>query len=257
MEASTTSIPQQNLMGMFVADCVQPRLQAVTSAVGAAVRGYLSSRYEPDGGEAAMLLRRAEKSRSSEIYRSRVPSIDLLRLRLADNGARLMVALKGLRFLIQLAALWAAQRAYVEAYQASVLSTPQPTRSQDGGGSSMTDQLRPAEPPDLTLVLCVFLGVDAMGQLIVLLFLVVFAQLFSGSAKGSFVIDDDFLADFLADYFVTTVAIGAFGLLTAKLFKKKRYFDLANQGLVTARAYCGVLAGASAVAGLLLPAFLL
>ena len=249
-EASTTSVPQTNLAGMFVSDCVQPRLQAVMASVGAAIRGYLSSRYEPDGGETAMLLRRAEQSRSSEIYRSRLPSIDLLRLRLSDNGAKLMIAIKAFRFFVQLGALWAAQRAYVEAYQASVLSVPR-------ASGSLTDELRPSEPPDLSLVLCVFLGIDAMGQLIVLLFLVVFAQLFGSSTKGSFVIDDDFLADFLADYFITTVAIGALGMLTAQLFKRKRYFDLANQGLVTARAYCVVLAGASGVAGLLMPAFLL
>jgi hypothetical protein len=252
-DASTTSIPQGNMNGIFVADCVQPRLQAVAAAVGAAIRGYLASRYEPDGGETAMLLRREEKSRSSEIYSSRVPSIALLQLRLSDNGARLMVTLKGIRFLGQLAALWAAQRAYVEAYQSAVLAVP----TKEKTTASITNALRPSEPPELTLVLCVFLGIDAMVQLVVLLILVIFAQLFVSPSSGAFVIDDDFLADFLADYFITTVAIGVLGLLVARLFKRKRYFDLANQGLVTAKAYCVVLAGTSAVAGLLMPAFLL
>ena len=252
-DASTASVPQVNMLGVFVSDCVLPRLQAVGMAVGAAVRGYLSSRYQPDGGETDMLLRREEQSRSLEINTSRVPSIALLQLRMADNGARLMVALKGIRFLGQLAALWAAQRAYVEAYQSAVLAVP----SNESSTASITAALRPIEPPDLTLVLCVFLGIDAMVQLIVMLFLVVFAQLFASPTNASFVIDDDFLADFLADYFITTVAIGAFGLLVARLFKRKRYFDLANQGLVTAQAYCSVLAGTSVVAGVLMPAFLL
>lgn len=251
-DATTTSLPNgSGMLGAFVSTCVQPRLQAVTASLGAAVRGYLASRYDPPEGNAeSLLLVRAERERSSEIAGSaKLSAVDALRLRLADNGPRLMYALKLLRFLGQLAALWAAQRAYVEAYNSAVLATV----NTGGGGGATTAAQHPPEPPDLSLVLFVFLGIDATLQLFVLMFLVVLAQLVGGP---SFVIDDDFLASFLADYFVTTVAVGALGLLVAKLMKQKRYFDLANLGPRTAGAYCVVLGGASAVVGAV-PSFLL
>ena len=251
-EASSESIERGGPQAFFVAECLIPRLQALVAALNAAVRGYMQ--LEMGGGDDDALLSREERKRSKEIYqRSRLSAVALLRLRLRDVGSRFMYGLKAARFAFQMAALWAAQRAYVEAYDSAVLAkqqraTPSP---------SLTDA--PIEPPDLALVLCIFLGIDAMVQLFTLLFLVVLSHLFvdrRDPRSRAFVIDDEFLSSFLSDYFVTTVAIGALGLLVARLMRRKRYFDLTNMGPRTARAYCVVLAGASAVVGAV-PVFLL
>ena len=62
-------------------------------------------------------------------------------------------------------------------------------------------------------------------------------------------LDDDFIAAFLADYFMSTMALLAVGLLVGNLFRRKRYFDLASLGSTSVKAYTVVLTAACAVLG--------
>jgi hypothetical protein len=61
---------------------------------------------------------------------------------------------------------------------------------------------------------------------------------------------------FLAEYFVSTVAIAALGVLFARLMHKKKYFHYHSQGLTVVHAYRDVMVGVCGVIGIL-PTFLL
>jgi hypothetical protein len=238
-EALAAAIPHEQLTGTFVRSTVAPRLEAVMAAVDGALRGYLSSRYDPP--EADALLQGEERVRTNESWaRARISPGDAIRYRFSEEPARIMYAIKMLRIVWQLAALWAASNAYGEAYDDAVHAK---------GGA----------PPPLTKMLYVFLCIDATMMLLTLLSLVVVSYVFMDAKDPKarlFVIDDDFLVGLLADYFVTTVAIGALGAMVAQLMRRKRYFDLASLGRRTVAGY-GVFMGGACVAVGAVPFFLL
>jgi len=169
--------------------------------------------------------------------RYRVSATEVLSLRMRDEGTRLMYALKVSRFVIQLFALWGANRMYAEAYIRHVASNP-PVGA--AGGAS----LRPP-PPSLSSLLLVFLGIDATAQLVTLLVLVMLSRLGSSSSSSSYlhVIDDEFLQTFLIDYFVTTATIALLGYLLGRLMRRKAYFDLQGSGLRASEGYAAMMAG--------------
>jgi hypothetical protein len=164
----------------------------------------------------------------------------ILRYRFIDEGVRLMYALKLLRFFGQLGALWYAQRAYNEWYNSAVYA--------DG-----------ADPPHLSRMLYTFLGIDATFQLFTLVLLVTCSYTM-GTLEGAhsplLVIDDEFLSEFLTEYFVSTTAIFVLGRLFATFMRRKRYFALSTQGALAVRGYAATLAATSLVIGAV-PFFLL
>ncbi len=69
----------------------------------------------------------------------------------------------------------------------------------------------------------------------------------SKSPENTYIIDDEFIATFLMEYFVTTVAISTLGLVFARIMRKKRYFEYPTQGITVSRAYRDVMVGTCAV----------
>jgi hypothetical protein len=248
--AAAATLPKgSTLDALFMRACVLPRVQAVLSAVQGAIKGYMTSQWEPDESrQDDFVLSHEERRRGREAHaRSRASSGDALGYLVKEESTQVMYALKIIRFFCQLGALWAARRAYADAYTSYAVS--------EGGASS--DEA-PAGPPSLTKMLLLFLGIDATLQLLTLLALVVVSHFGGdrdaeagkrGRASSQLVIDDEFLQAFLADYFLTTAGIATFGVLVARLMRRKAYFDLAGAGSKAAAGYGAVMAGACAVIG--------
>ena len=247
-QAASSTVPHGNTMELFVRTCVLPRVQAVNSTLQSVMKSYMTSRWEPD--EAAAVGNEEKRSTREASSRSRVSAGTMLGYRIAEPATQVMYALKILRFFGQLAALWAARHVYSEAY----------TRHVHGTASLAGESIGspPPPPPALSKMLFVFLGVDATLQLMTLLALVVVSHfggdrdadaMRRGRASKLLVVDDEFLQAFLADYFLTTAAIAAFGALVAQLMRRKAYFDLVNSGKRAADGYGTVMAGACAVFG--------
>jgi hypothetical protein len=235
-----------------------PRLEGVLNALQQQLQNYLTIRADDDGS-----VKRGEDDYRRELMmRSELTPGDVLAYRFSDLGVQLLYALKVVRFGCQVVALRAAAASYSELFNQRVHA--------EGGA-----------PPHLSRLLYMFLGIDATLQLMALLALVVFsyglpvpaalsvdlkklreqekrkgysdgsdAPDLTKNSASSFVLDDDFIASFLADYFMSTVALLAFGLLFGQLFRKKRYFDLASLGGTTVLAYRHLMLATCAVVGL-------
>jgi hypothetical protein len=212
------------------------------------MKSYMTSTWEPDEASAAGDEER--RSTHEARSRSRVNAGAMFGYRFAEPATQVMYALKILRFFGQLAALWAARRVYSEAYTRHVHAAA------PGAGESLG--VPPSPPPALSKMLFVFLGVDATLQLMTLLALVVVSHfggdrdaeaMRRGRASKLLVVDDEFLQAFLADYFLTTAAIAAFGALVSRLMRRKAYFDLLHSGKRAADGYGAFMAGACAVFG--------
>lgn len=230
--ALVESIPQTGATGLFLTGTVIPRLRSFADAVHSAMRGYLRPADETKVMANDEWARRVERRRQA-VARSgyRITVLDGLRFRSGDTATQLLVGLKLLRFGGQVAATWAARKAYNEAFDLAVHAK---------GGA----------PPPLTRMLFVFLSVDATFQLFTLGVLVAASYVFLDARKSEsrvYVIDDEFIQAFLVDYFVTTLTIGVLGYLIAMLMRRKAFFHLAELGDRAARAYGWSLLGVSGV----------
>ena len=243
-----TSISKR--MMLFLTLSIQPRMQDVLDDLHQRLKRYLSIPYDSD-----RLVQGAERMQERHLQVLSEATIgETISYRFKDLSAQIMYCLKVLRFAGQLVAMRAASASYMEAFNTAVITRGDP-------------------PPPLSQLLYVFLGVDATIQLLVLLAVVLLAyglpvpstltvdrekktRVDEGKAKSqraeidaAFVLDNDFIAAFLADYFMSTAALAAVGLLLGHLFHSKKYFDLAAQGSTTVNAFMVVLTGACATVG--------
>lgn len=227
----------------FIENNVEVRLNELVYEIGKRMRTYMQPSFETmDDGSMSY----ADKSASIEAYgqrmmmkqskgwglpRNRPPGAGgtMSMHGLSSPVGRLMTALKGIRFLMQLVLLWAVQSSWMEVYVARVATT-----QVDPGDPSPT-------PPSLTLMLFTFLGLDASLQLgmLVILVLVSFATKRPDNAA---ILDDAFLQAFLVEYFTSTILLLTLGVLLAALFQRKRYFSLADYGGSGSLAYRDTLA---------------
>jgi len=159
--------------------------------------------------------------------------------KLFDERSRIMYALKLLRFGGQMLALWIAQQAYLEEY-----------------GSTMYK--KDARPPKLTRMLVVFLSIDATLQLFTLGVLVLTSYIMvdrTSSRTQTFVVNDEFIRDFLAEYFVTTASIAALGTLLGSVIHRRVFFEFQKTGKHGVDMYRTILIVVCAVIGII-PFFL-
>ncbi|KAG1657917.1 hypothetical protein FOA52_005818 [Chlamydomonas sp. UWO 241] len=134
--------------------------------------------------------------------------------RFSEERTRIMYALKLLRFLTQLVALFVSQQVYFEEYNDAIYK-------------------RNTRPPSLNRFVFLFLSIDATVQLFVLGFLVLLSYVMvdkSEKKSQTFVINDEFIRDFLAEYFVTTTCIAALGTLIGAVVRQKQFFEFDKTG---------------------------
>ena len=235
---------------LFLSLSVQPRLQDVLDDLHQRLKRYLSIPYDSD-----RLVQGAEMTQERHLrVLSEATISETMGYRFKDLASQILYCLKVVRFAGQLVAMRAASVSYMEAFNTAVHARGDP-------------------PPPLSQMLFVFLGIDASIQLAILLAIVLLAyglpvpstltvdrekktQVDPATARSqradmdaAFVIDNDFIASFLADYFMSTAALTAVGLLLGHLFRGKKYFDLASQGSTTVQAFMVVLTGACATIG--------
>jgi hypothetical protein len=164
---------------------------------------------------------------------------DIVGYKLFDERSRIMYALKLLRFGGQMLALWVAQQAYLEEYGSTVYK-------------------KDARPPKLTRMLVVFLSIDATLQLFTLGVLVLTSYIMvdkTTSRNQTFVINDEFIRDFLAEYFVTTASIAALGALLGDVIHRRVFFEFQKTGKHGVDMYRTILIVVCAVIGIV-PFFL-
>lgn len=269
-EIVSFSSPVPGILEQFFQNCLLPRVKAILESVLKAVgNGYLKTPPVERFVQEDLSITQREMARARAAVNSANATIstwDVLRFRFGEEGTRVMYALKAIRFAGQMGGLWAARSSYNEAYVRSVFA--------EGGGKAE------GPPPSLNRLLALFLGIDASVQLVTLLVLVMVGHLLlieppapsmpsvegipslsvgadAAKANGNKaaarklmrIIDDEFIQTFLAEYFVTTAALGIFGLLFASLVRRKLFFRLQEDGARAARVYatslacvCGVFA---------------
>lgn len=236
MEIVTLGAPHMGGVGVYIHDAIVPRLRNVLKALDEnVVRNYMSQVIAPEDD---MQLSHEERSRKIQLMnKATISSTDIVSYKFSDTSVSLMYVLKGLRLLLQVVALFAAQKIFTEAY---VSATSAGDRS---------------SPPKMTSMLYTFLAIDATFQLFVLLILVLLSYLYK-RPDNTYIIDDDFIMTFLVEYFVTTVSVAVLGAVFARLMRGKRYFEYATQGIGVIQAYRDVMIGTCAIVSFM-PFFLL
>ena len=213
-DVRTISLPQLN---MFIHDCLIPRLNEVLLQIDSRVNEvYLIEKNGPNDLEKLRTMdeRMKEKRRYNATHMGPMQTIEY---KFSDIAVSLMYALKGLRLLMQVGALFVAQKVFVETYVRAV-------------------HVDNEDPPRMTRMLVMFMSIDATLQLLTLLVLVLLSYAYK-AGNNTYVIDDDFIMSFLVEYFVCTAVTAVLGVLFARIMRRKQYFNYAGQGIVVSRAY--------------------
>ena len=225
LKLALLSAPRDGAFAIYFHDLVMPRLTRVVASLDEHIKLYMVSDLT---AEDDTVLQRAEHSRKLELMRtSTINTSDVVKYKFADTSVNLMYLLKGVRLVLQVGAMYLAQKIFVEGYVTTTVVDKK-------------------DPPELTRMLYMFMCMDATLQLLILLILVLLSYA-NKRPENTFIVDDDFLTTFLAEYFVTTVATFVLGSVFAKLMRVKRYFEYPKQGTVTTRAYRDIMIGVCAV----------
>jgi hypothetical protein len=220
------SAPLMDTNALFMRDAVFPRLKDVLVALDANVHLYLKRDLL---GSPSDDRRQGERLKSLDSWQNtQLSAGDLLAYKFSDASVALMYALKFVRAVAQVGALFAAQKVFAETYVREVV-------------------VEGRDPPSLARMLLTFLSIDATVQLAVLLVLVLLSYTHSDDPR--YIIDDDFLVTFLLEYFVSTSVLFVIGVLFAQLMRDKRYFDLPGQGRVVGRAFRDIMIAMCVVVG--------
>jgi hypothetical protein len=227
LEIVTLGVPHMGTVGLFIQDAVVPRLRNILKVLDDnIVSKYMTQSIMP--GE-DVTLGREERSRKTRLMNNATISpTDIVSYKVSETSVSLMYVLKGLRLILQVVALFAAQKIFTETYVAATA----------GGDRS--------NPPKMGSLLYTFLAIDATFQLFVLLILVLLSYL-NKRQDNTYIIDDEYIMTFLVEYFVTTVTLATLGFVFASLMRSKRYFEYATQGIGVIRSYRDIMIGTCAV----------
>ena len=138
-----------------------------------------------------------------------------------------LVVFKAVRLAVLSVALVVAQKVFDETYTRTVYAEGR-------------------DPPLLRNMLLIALSIDATVQLLVMLVALLVRYMYK-SPDTSFVIDDALVATVMGEYFISTAVLLVVGLVVAGYMRRKKYFDMRNQGLRVAAAYRDVMLGVCAV----------
>ena len=219
---AATAVAHESAMNSFVTDNVGPRLDNVVESLDTNIAQYM--RIETSYDDDTQLLRTERSIQKDALSRATIGLGTVIRRKLEDSSAGVFYGLKGARLIGQVGAIYVAQKVFSERYVSMMYV--------DGK----------TQPPDLSYMLWLFLGIDATLQLMVLLIIVLLSYA-RKNVKNSFAIDDEFLMSYLVEYFITTSIITTFGLLLGKLMQKKVYFDYPAKGSVVESAYRDIMIG--------------
>jgi hypothetical protein len=227
-------VGRAGLPGTFVRECLEPRLRQLVKCMDAVVPRYLRSRYDPAFDTR---LQNVERSDTNDRWRStRVSFTDVVAWKFNDSPTLLLYLLKGIRLIVQVAALFAAQKVFTETY----------TRVRHVEG---------ADPPHMHSMLFMFLSIDATFQMIVLVILVLISYTYK-NPSNTLILDDALIQTFLVEYFISTSVLYVLGVLAARLLRSKRYFDYPNKGIIVGKAYRDIMTTVC-TATFLIPFFIL
>jgi len=225
------ALPRIKFLKQNIEDMVYKYLDIHTSVVGKlALQGM-------GGGKSTSKYKAAH--RPEPRFTGKLTKGAIVGYKLSDERTRIMYALKLLRFGGQMLALWVAQQAYLEEYGSAVYR-------------------KDARPPQLTRMLVVFLSIDATLQLLTLGMLVLTSYIMvdkTASRNQAFVINDAFIRDFLAEYFVTTASTAALGALLGGVVHRRVFFEFQKTGKHGVDMYRMMLIAVCAVVGIV-PFFL-
>jgi hypothetical protein len=132
-----------------------------------------------------------------------------------DATVTFIYVLKFLRFLTQIGTLWVTVRIFREVYVRYVYA-------------------RRLDPPPLTRMLMLFVGLDLSAQVFITTILTLLAA--PGSA-GSQTIGDEFMFKYLADALLCTLAYTTLGSMLAAIMWRKTYFRYKYDGVGTIKAF--------------------
>jgi hypothetical protein len=227
LEVVTLGAPHMGAVGLFVQDAVVPRMRNILKVLDDnIVSKYMTQSIVP--GEDVMLGREERSRKTRLMNNATISPTDIVSYKVSETSVSLMYVLKGMRLILQVVALFAAQKIFTETYVAATA----------GGDRS--------NPPKMGSLLYTFLAIDATFQLFVLLILVLLSYL-NKRPDNTYIIDDDYIMTFLIEYFVTTVTLATLGFVFASLMRSKRYFEYATQGIGVIRSYRDIMIGTCAV----------
>lgn len=215
MELHVVTYPGTGLMHDFLIKEIRPRVGSVLDQVQEMVSKYTSDLHSISGahGDVRGIARLEEALRTKSARALRPDVATAVSMKTKDSTFAMMYILKFVRGAAAVAALHGAQSVFAEIALREMTDEPGELK-------------RP--PPSLARMLLMFLALDGTIQLAVLLII----ALLSFSLKtpdNAFLIDDEFISTFLAEYFVTTTLIAVLGVLFARIMWRKRYFNYEQQ----------------------------
>ena len=211
--ASTSTSNNGSNISTFAHGQTLPRIQFLKQNVEAMVYKYLeipSSDLIAD----RLPIKKDDKTLRNLRLNAKLTFGDIVTYKFSEERARIMYALKLLRLMGQVMALWLAQQAYMEEYNDAVYK-------------------HNVRPPKLSRMLYVFMSIDAAIQVVMLAILVLVSYVMvdkNDPRSQTFVINDEFIRDFLAEYFISTSMIAVMGMMVGAVVHRRKFFELEKTG---------------------------
>ena len=235
--AYTSTTNDRSNISMYTHGHALPRIQLLRQNIEQMVYKYLAI-----PAKVAMDTANVGKGRDMKtlLLQGKLTKGDIVSYRFSEERTRIMYALKIARFGGQLLALWLAQQAYLEEYADAVYK-------------------KNVRPPKLTRLLYIFLGIDATIQLATLAIMVLASYVIvdkTDPRSQTYVINDVFIRDFLADYFVTTGMVAVLGVLVGGVVHRRKFFEFEATGRDGVDMYRQMMIVVCAIVGIT-PTFML
>lgn len=210
---TSTSNKNSNIRLMYQNNTLS-RIQFLKANIEQMVYKYLEIRTIADLPDNLTINHNERHRMRNMVMHGKMTKGDVVSYRFSEERTRIMYALKLVRFVGQILALWVAQQSYLEEYAAAVYD-------------------KKVYPPPLTRMLYIFLSIDATIQLAVVLILVLLSYVMvdkRNPISQTFVINDEFIRDFLAEYFVTTAMTAVLGVMIGGVVHRRKFFEVEQTG---------------------------
>lgn len=165
----------------------------------------------------AILTGASNWARDRAVERSAPQRLNHVAASLSSSTIVILQVIKISRLFIQIGAAFVAQKVFNESYVRKVFSEGR-------------------DPPPLTSMLFLMLSIDATAHLMLIILLVLSSFAFK-TETNTYIVDDLFLADVLAEFAMSSIVLIIIGMMVGDTLRRKRYFQYADQGQVVSVAY--------------------
>lgn len=203
-------------MDLFVRFVLTPFLVPIDGQWRQVEEAYLKP-MTADHEDMGILTGADNKARDRAIERSAPQRLNNVAASLSSSSIVVLQVIKVSRLFIQIGAAFVAQKVFNESYVRKVFSEGR-------------------DPPKLSSMLFLMLSIDATAHLMLIILLVLSSFAFK-TATNTYIVDDLFLAEVLAEFALSSLVLIVIGMMVADTLRRKRYFQYADQGQIVSVAY--------------------